>query len=82
MGPLTGFAVRGGVGRLQSSHNRRNRAEICAKSAQVGGEAIAGIDGVKHHVGPGDLLFFPPDVFHSVTALSERITVLVIYSPP
>ena len=46
------------------------------------GEAIAGIDGVDHHVGPGDLLFFPPRVFHSVTALSERINVLVIYSPP
>ena len=46
------------------------------------GEAIAGIDGVEHHVGPGDLLFFPPHVFHSVTALSERIKVLVIYSPP
>ena len=40
------------------------------------------IDGVDHQVGPGDLLFFPPHVFHSVTTLSERIKVLVIYSPP
>ena len=40
------------------------------------------IDGVEHHVGPGDLLFFPPPVFHAVTALSERIKVLVICSPP
>ena len=44
--------------------------------------ARIGIDGVEHHVGPGDLLFFPPPVFHAVTALSERIKVLVICSPP
>ena len=37
---------------------------------------------MDHQVGPGDPLFFPPHVFHSVTTLSERIKVLVIYSPP
>ena len=46
------------------------------------GEAIAGIDGVDHHVGPGDMMFFPPRVFHSIKVLSERIKLLVIYSPP
>ena len=46
------------------------------------GEAIAGIDGVDHHVRAGDLMFFPARVFHSIKVLSERIKLLVIYSPP
>jgi quercetin dioxygenase-like cupin family protein len=46
------------------------------------GEAIAEIDGVDHYVGPGDVMFFPPKVFHSIRVLSERIKLLVIYSPP
>ena len=46
------------------------------------GEAIAGIDGVDHHVRAGDMLFFPPRVFHSIKVLSETIRLLVIYSPP
>ncbi len=46
------------------------------------GEALMGIDGVEHHVGPGDAAFFPPDVFHSITAVSERVKLLVVYSPP
>jgi quercetin dioxygenase-like cupin family protein len=46
------------------------------------GEAIAGIDGVDHHVKPGDMLFFPAQVFHSIRVLTERIKLLVIYSPP
>jgi quercetin dioxygenase-like cupin family protein len=46
------------------------------------GEAIAGIDGVDHHVKQGDMMFFPPRVFHSIKVVSERIKLLVIYSPP
>jgi len=46
------------------------------------GEAIAGIDGVDHHVRPGDMMFFPAKVFHSIKVVSERIKMLVIYSPP
>jgi quercetin dioxygenase-like cupin family protein len=46
------------------------------------GEAIAGIDGVDHHVRAGDMMFFPAMVFHSITVLTERIKLLVIYSPP
>ena len=46
------------------------------------GEAIAGIDGVDHHVRAGDLMFFPARVFHSIKVLSERIKLLVISSPP
>ena len=46
------------------------------------GEAIAGIDGVDHHVKPGDMMFFPARVFHSIKVSSERVKLLVIYSPP
>lgn len=46
------------------------------------GEAMAGIDGVDHHVRPGDMMFFPARVFHSIKVLTERIKILVIYSPP
>jgi quercetin dioxygenase-like cupin family protein len=46
------------------------------------GEAIAGVDGVDHHVRPGDMMFFPAKVFHSIRVLTERIKMLVIYSPP
>ena len=46
------------------------------------GEAIAGIDGVDHHVKQGDMMFFPARLFHSIRVLSERIKLLVIYSPP
>lgn len=46
------------------------------------GEALAVIDGVEHHVNPGDMCFFPPNVFHSIKVLTERLRVLVVYSPP
>jgi quercetin dioxygenase-like cupin family protein len=46
------------------------------------GEAMAGIDGVDHHVRAGDMMFFPKGVFHSIHVLSEKIKMLVIYSPP
>jgi len=40
------------------------------------------VDGVKHHVSKGDLLFFPSRVFHDIQVISERIKLLVIYAPP
>ncbi len=46
------------------------------------GEARVEVGGEVHHVGPGDLCFFPEGVFHSVTVTSERMKTLVIYSPP
>lgn len=46
------------------------------------GEAMAGIDGVDHHIRAGDMMFFPARVFHSIKVLTERIRLLVIYSPP
>jgi quercetin dioxygenase-like cupin family protein len=46
------------------------------------GEALSEIDGVEYHVRPGDLCFFPANVFHSIKVLTERLKVLVVYSPP
>lgn len=46
------------------------------------GEALTEIDGVQYHVRPGDLCFFPAHVFHSIKVLTERLKVLVVYSPP
>lgn len=46
------------------------------------GEALSVIDGVEYHVKPGDLCFFPANVFHSIKVLTERLKVLVVYSPP
>jgi len=48
----------------------------------IEGEATAEIDGVRHHVSGGDLMFFPEGVFHDIQVISERIKLLVIYSPP
>lgn len=46
------------------------------------GEAMAGIDGVDYHVKAGDMMFFPARIYHSIKVLTERIKLLVIYSPP
>ncbi len=46
------------------------------------GTAIAGIDGQEFEVHPGDMMFFPEGVFHSIRVTSARIKLLVIYSPP
>jgi quercetin dioxygenase-like cupin family protein len=48
----------------------------------IEGEASVEIDGLKHHVSAGDLLFFPAKVFHDIQVISERIKLLVIYAPP
>ena len=48
----------------------------------IEGEATVEVDGVKNHVKTGDLLFFPAEVFHDIQVVSERIKLLVIYSPP
>lgn len=46
------------------------------------GDAVAGIDGVDHAVGAGDMMFFPAGVFHSIRVVSEKVRLLVIYGPP
>ncbi len=48
----------------------------------IEGEATAEVDGVVYDVKQGDVLFFPAEVFHDLKVVSERIKLLVIYSPP
>jgi quercetin dioxygenase-like cupin family protein len=48
----------------------------------IDGEATVEVDGVKHHVSKGDLLFFSSRVFHDIQVISERIKLLVIFAPP
>jgi quercetin dioxygenase-like cupin family protein len=48
----------------------------------IEGEAITEIDGKEYHVKAGDMLYYPPYVFHSIRVLTERIKLLVIYAPP
>ncbi|MEN3295756.1 MAG: hypothetical protein V7642_5009 [Burkholderiales bacterium] len=47
------------------------------------GRAIAEVGGQSRELGPGDCCFFPPDVMHVFTVVSdEPVKLLVIYSPP
>ena len=47
------------------------------------GRAVAEIGGVSSEIGPGDCCFFPADVPHKFTVVSDMpARVLVIYSPP
>ena len=48
----------------------------------IDGEATVEVDGVKHKVSRGDLLFFPAKIFHDIQVITDRIKLLVIYSPP
>ncbi len=46
------------------------------------GTAVAGIDGQFYNVGPGDVMFFPEGVFHSIEVKSDVLKLLVVYAPP
>ena len=47
------------------------------------GRARAEVDGQVREMGPGDVCFFPADMVHAFTRISEEpVRVLVIYSPP
>jgi quercetin dioxygenase-like cupin family protein len=48
----------------------------------IEGEGVLVVDGAEHKFAAGDLLFFPAEVFHEVKVVSERLKLLVIYSPP
>ena len=47
------------------------------------GRALAEVGGQRQVLEPGDCCFFPPDLPHVFTVVSEEpVRVLVIYSPP
>jgi quercetin dioxygenase-like cupin family protein len=47
------------------------------------GRAVAEVDGQRCELGPGDSCFFPADMMHVFTVVSdEPAKILVIYSPP
>jgi quercetin dioxygenase-like cupin family protein len=49
----------------------------------IEGRAVAEIGGEREELGPGDACFFPADMPHTFTAVSEQpVKVLVIYTPP
>jgi quercetin dioxygenase-like cupin family protein len=48
----------------------------------IEGEASVEIDGVVEIVRTGDLMYFPAKIFHDIKVISDRIKLLVIYSPP
>jgi quercetin dioxygenase-like cupin family protein len=48
----------------------------------IEGEGVVVVEGTEHKISAGDLLFFPAEVFHEVKVISERLKLLVVYSPP
>lgn len=47
------------------------------------GRAVAEVDGQSCELGPGDCCYFPPDMPHTFTAVSDTpVKLLVIYAPP
>lgn len=49
----------------------------------LSGRAVAEVAGERHELVPGDVVFFPPDMPHVFTAISnEPVKLLVICSPP
>ncbi len=74
---VLGVAAKGG-GAHRHSHPGIEQACYVLE-----GRARVEVDGQVEEVGPGDVVFFPPDVPHVVTTLSDTpATMLVIYSPP
>ena len=73
---IYGDLERGG-GAVKHAHPGMEQATYV-----IEGEATVEVEGEVHRVTAGDLLFFPADVFHEVNVVSDRLKLLVIYSPP
>jgi len=86
VGPLANGAqyMEIALGEIQRNEGSPAHAHPALEQAVyiLEGEAIAGIDGVDHHVKAGDMMFFPAKIFHSIKVISEKVRLLVIYSPP
>ena len=72
--------VLGGAGGGALAHKHPGIEQVCY---MLSGRARAEIDGQVRELGPGDTCFFPADIVHVFTRISEEpVRVLVIYSPP
>lgn len=73
--------VLGEVVRGQGAHRHAHPGieQVCY---MLEGRARVEVDGVDTEIGPGDACFFPADVEHVFTAVTDKVRVLVIYSPP
>lgn len=61
-------------------HSHPGIEQVCY---MLQGRAVAEVDGQKCELGPGDSCFFPADMPHIFTAVSEEpVRVLIIYAPP
>ena len=70
----------GGPGGGALAHQHPGIEQVCY---MLSGRARAEIDGQVRELGPGDTCFFPADMVHVFTRISEEpVRVLVIYSPP
>jgi mannose-6-phosphate isomerase-like protein (cupin superfamily) len=70
--------IEKGKGALPHSHS--GIEQVCYL---LEGRARAEVGGEVCDLGPGDCCFFPPDVEHVFTVVSdEPVKVLVIYAPP
>lgn len=70
----------GAVGSGALPHKHPGIEQVCY---MLQGRARVEIDGQTFEMGPGDTCFFPSDVPHVFTRVSEEtLRVLVIYSPP
>lgn len=43
---------------------------------------MAEIGGERDELGPGDACFFPANMLHTFTAISDEVRVVAIYTPP
>ena len=70
--------IQKGKGALPHAHP--GIEQVCY---MIQGRARAEVGGEICELGPGDACFFPPDMPHTFTVVSdEPVKVLVIYSPP
>ena len=78
LGVVGGALDAAGGGALP--HRHPGIEQVCY---MLQGRARAEVDGQVREMGPGDVCFFPADMVHAFTRISEEpVRVLVIYSPP
>ena len=69
--------VSKGHGALPHSHP--GIEQVCY---MLEGCARVEVDGIETEIGPGDACYFPADMPHVFTAVTDTVRVIVIYSPP